>query len=377
MPPTAGLLSYDVTDSELFFGRASDVTDCLQRLETAGVLAVVGPSGSGKSSLLRAGVTAALVRTGRRPVVVTPGSRPTTLLADAPAPCSVLVVDQLEEVFTLCTVPAERSSFLTGLVAEAADSPVILSLSADRLGAVAGYPDLARLAERGLYLLGPMYREDLRTAITGPAAAAGLLLEPGLVDLLIRDVEGQPGALPLLSHALRRTWERREGRTLTVAGYQATGGIEGCVAQSAEQLYTSLEPQQRPMLRQVLLRLVSTDDDGEPVRNRVPCRVLLGDPVRESIVEALVAARLVSSDRATVQIAHECLTSAWPRLMAWLDEDVEGQRILRHLTASAGAWDAIAVPTASCTGVPGCGRRWNGSRRAGRPPTLLISSIRI
>ena len=172
----------------------------------------------------------------------------------------------------------------------------------------------------------------------------GLLLEPGLVDLLIRDVEGQPGALPLLSHALRRTWERREGRTLTVAGYRATGGIEGCVAQSAEHLYTSLEPQRRPMLRQVLLRLVSTDDDGEPVRNRVPRRVLLSDPERERIVEALVTARLVSTDRDTVQIAHECLTTAWPRLMTWLDEDVEGQRILRHLTASADAWDAMGRP---------------------------------
>jgi WD40 repeat protein/DNA-binding SARP family transcriptional activator/energy-coupling factor transporter ATP-binding protein EcfA2 len=342
--PYPGLLSYDVTDSELFFGREAAVTNCLHRLETAGVLAVVGPSGSGKSSLLRAGVAAALVRTGRRPAVVTPGSRPATLLADSPDAHSVLVVDQFEEVFTLCTDPDERRAFLAGLVAEAADSPVILSLRADRLGAVVAYPDVAGLVERGLYLLGPMCSEDLRAAITGPAEAAGLLLEPGLVDLLIRDVEGQPGALPLLSHALRRTWERREGRTLTVAGYRATGGVEGCIAQSAEQLYTSLSSRERPMLRQILLRLVSTGDDGEPVRNRVPRRVLLSDPERESIVEALVTARLVSTDRDTVQIAHECLTTAWPRLMTWLDEDVEGQRILRHLTASADAWDAMGRP---------------------------------
>ncbi len=342
--PYLGLLSYDVTDTELFFGREADLAHCLERLHTAGVLAVVGPSGSGKSSLLRAGVTAALVRTGRRPVVVTPGSRPTILLSETPTPDGVLVVDQFEEVFTACTDAQERAAFLSGLVAEAADSPLILSLRADRLGAVAEFPELARLVERGLYLLGPMSREDLRAAITGPAEAMGLLLEPGLVDLLIRDVVGQPGALPLLSHALRRTWELREGRTLTVGAYQAIGGIEGCVAQTAEQLYESLTTRRRPMLRQVLLRLVSTDDDGRPVRNRVPRRVLLSDPEREAVVEALVAARLVSADRDTVQIAHECLTSAWPRLMTWLDEDVEGQRILRHLTASADAWEGMGRP---------------------------------
>lgn len=150
--------------------------------------------------------------------------------------------------------------------------------------------------------------------------------------------------MPLLSHALRRTWERREGRTLTVAGYRATGGIEGCVAQSAEHLYASLTARQRPMLRHVLVRLVGTEDGVEPIRNRVPRRVLTSDPERESIVEALIAARLVSSDRDTVQIAHQCLTTAWPRLMTWLDEDVEGQRILRHLTASADAWDGMSRP---------------------------------
>ena len=109
-----------------------------------------------------------------------------------------------------------------------------MAVRADRLGDVSRPPGFARLVERGLYLLGPMGEDDLRAAIEGPARQAGLLLEPGLVDLLVREVEGEPGALPLLSHALRQTWERREGRTLTVAGYRATGGIRGAVAQSAE-----------------------------------------------------------------------------------------------------------------------------------------------
>ncbi len=345
--PYLGLFCYDIDDAEMFFGRDAEVADCVRRLGSAGMLAVVGPSGSGKSSLVRAGVAAALVRAGRHPFVVTAGSRPTAVLTDAPPTPeagTVLVVDQFEEAFTLCADPEERTRFFSGLVAEASSSPVVISLRADRLGALAQYPDIARLVERGLYLLGPMDEAGLRAAITGPAQRAGLLLEPGLVDLLVREVEGQPGALPLLSHALRRTWERREGRTLTVAGYQATGGIRGCVAQSAEQLYESLTTRQRPVLRQVLLRLVSAADDGDPVRTRVPRRLLLTDPEREYVVDRLVAARLVTTDDDTVQIAHESLTRAWPRLSTWLDDDVEGQRVLRHLSASADAWDSMGRP---------------------------------
>jgi len=379
--PYLGLFCYDIDDAETFFGRDREIADCLDRLETTGMLAVVGPSGSGKSSLVRAGVAAALARAGRRPFVVTAGSRPTvvlaetvladTVLADAepsdaepadtvlpdsvladtepaepadPAVDTVLMVDQFEEAFTVCTDPQERMRFFAGLVAEAKCSPVVICLRADHVGRLAEYPDLARLIERGLYLLGPMDEAGLRAAITGPAESAGLLLEPGLVDLLVREVEGQPGALPLLSHALRRTWERREGRTLTVAGYQATGGIRGCVAQSAEQLHESLTTRQRPLLRQVLLRLVSAAQGGDPVRTRVPRRLLLTDPDREQIVERLVAARLVTADGDTVQIAHESLARAWPRLSNWLDDDVEGQRILGHLTASADAWNGMGRP---------------------------------
>ena len=117
----------------------------------------------------------------------------------------------------------------------------MLSLRADHLGDLAPYPDIARVLEDGLYLLGPMGEPDLRSAIEGPARRAGLRLEPGLVDLLVREVEGEPAALPLLSHVLRETWERREGPTLTVDGYRATGGIRHAVAQSAETLYDAMD----------------------------------------------------------------------------------------------------------------------------------------
>ena len=186
--------------------------------------------------------------------------------------------------------------------------------------------------------------DDLRAAIEGPARQAGLLLEPGLVDLLVSEVEGEPGALPLLSHALRRTWHEREGRTLTVAGYRKTGGIRGAVAQSAEEVYERLPAEQRPLLRDLLLRLVTPSPNGEPVRTRVPRRTVAADADHEGLIEQLVAARLVTSDGDVVELAHESLARAWPRLRGWLDDDVDGQRILRHLAGAADTWDTMGRP---------------------------------
>jgi WD40 repeat protein/DNA-binding SARP family transcriptional activator len=344
--PYQGLVPYDVADADGFFGRDTDVMACLRRLADVGVLAVVGPSGSGKSSLVRAGVAAALARDGQRVLVVTPGARPTDALTVLPdtGPAPVLVVDQCEEVVALCDDPGEQARFFAGLAAHAERGPLVVALRADRLGELSAHPLFARLIEPGMYLLGAMGEADLRTAVEGPARQAGLLLEPGLVELLVQDVEGEPGALPLLSHALRTTWGRREGRTLTVDGYRASGGIRGAVAQSAEALYQQVPPDQRPLLRDMLLRLVAPSPDGEPVRNRLPRRVIATDTTHEELVELLIGARLVTSDDGVVQLAHEALARAWPRLRGWLDEDVEGQRILRHLTGAADTWDAMSRP---------------------------------
>ena len=128
----------------------------------------------------------------------------------------------------------ERVRFLAALVEHARTSSLVVVMRADHISSFAAHPAFPRLSESGLYVLAPMGESQLREAIEAPARQSGLRLEPGLVDLLVRDVEGEPGALPLLSHALRRTWERREGRVLTVEGYRATGGIRGAVAQSAE-----------------------------------------------------------------------------------------------------------------------------------------------
>ena len=180
--------------------------------------------------------------------------------------------------------------------------------------------------------------------MVGPARQAGLILEPGLVDVLVSEVRDDPGALPLLSHALLETWKRREGNTLTVDGYRASGGIHGAVAQSAERLYAQVEPELREALRDLVLRLLSPGAEGEPVRTRVPRRLIGTDAAHDRLIEMLVAARLVTSDDGVLEITHESLARAWPRLRGWLEDDVDGRRILHHLSSTADAWDTLGRP---------------------------------
>ena len=345
--PWLGLRAYDIDDADRFFGRSRDIETCLELLPRTSFVALVGPSGSGKSSILRAGVLAALRSRGSKVVVITPGQRPmqslTALAADA-GPDTVLAVDQAEEVFALCDDPEERRSFLERLAREAVRRPVLVTVRGDRLTQVTEHPGFSRLVERGLHLVGTLDDDGLRDAVEGPARQAGLLIEPGLVDLLVGEVRDDPGALPLLSHALVETWRRREGSTLTVDGYHASGGIRGAVAQSAEHLYAQVGSDRRRLLRDLVLRLVSPGIEGEAVRTRVPRRLIASDSDHEQLIELLVAARLVTSDEGVLEITHEALARAWPRLRGWLDDDVEGQRTRHHLSGAADAWDTLGRP---------------------------------
>ena len=341
--PYLGLSPYGVADAESFFGRERDVAACLDRLRATGVLAVVGPSGVGKSSLVRAGVVAALRREGYAVEIVSPGVTGPGGAGVARRP--VLVVDQCEEAFAIAD-PAARTAFLDQLVERAGtpgEAGVVLALRADRMGDLSTHPAFARLVERGLYLLGAMDEGDLRSVIEGPARQAGLVVEPGLVDLLLGEVEGEPAALPLLSHSLRETWARREGRSLTVAGYKASGGIRDAVARSAEEVYRGLDERQRLLLRDLFRRLVAPGPDGQSVLSRVPLAVV--PPQQQEIVDTLIAARLLSSDETSVALTHEALVRAWPRLGRWLEEDLEGRSILHHLAGAAAAWDGLGRPT--------------------------------
>ena len=344
--PYRGLLPYDAEDADSFFGREDDIAACLRRLRDSGVLVVVGPSGVGKSSLVRAGVVASLARADTPVLVGSPGAHPVDSLAGLKQRGrQTLVVDQAEEAVTLCTDHAERVRYFTALATHVgAGGGLVLSLRADHLGDLAPYSDIARILEEGLYLLGPMHEPDLRRAIEGPANRAGLRLEPGLVDIMVRDVEGEPAGLPMLSHVLRETWERREGSTLTVEGYRSTGGIQHAVSQSAETLYGAMDEGQRAQLRSLLLRLVIPAEDGQPVRARVSRDKVTADEAHRWIVEQLVEARLLTIDGDTVQIAHEALVRVWPRLRDWLDDDVDGQRLFRHLAAAADAWEGMGRP---------------------------------
>lgn len=342
--PYPGLLPFDVGDAGSFFGREAEVAAALRTLDRTHALVVVGPSGSGKSSLLRAGVAAALRRDRRRVHVMTPGRRPRVAFAATRAvPGDVIVVDQLEEA--LEPDVEEGAGFADDLARFVhGGGELVLGVRGDRVGTLATHPGLARLAETGLHLLGPLTADDLRRAVMGPAEQAGLVVEPGLVDLLVREVEGEPAALPLLSHVLRETWAVREGRTLTVAGYASTGGVRAAVARTAETLFHDLGPDDQLLLRQLMTRLVGTGEDSAPVRRRVPRHTIEQGQHRHALLERLIASRLLSSDGEVVEIAHESLTVVWPRLRSWLDDDVDGLRTMRHLAVSAESWDQLGRP---------------------------------
>lgn len=344
--PYKGLAAYDVDDHDSFFGRDAQVAACLERLRSGSLLVVTGASGCGKSSLARAGLAAALSRPDHAAIVIVPGSDLLAALAVADSNAA-LIVDQFEELFAI-GVPVDAVRAVCAAIAARVErgSAVLLAIRADHLTGLVADPDLGKLAERSLHFVTPLAGNELRAAIEEPARIAGLRVEHGLVDLLVRDTEGEPGSLPLLSHALVETWRRRDGRVLTVEGYQASGGIRGAVARSADRLYESLPAEQRSMLRSLMLRLVAPSLEGDPVRCRVAASSLRGDIDRERIVALLVRARLLTSEADTIELAHEALARAWPRLRSWLDEDSAGQRILRHLAATAEGWEALGRPDA-------------------------------
>jgi WD40 repeat protein len=342
------------------------------RLVDSTLLAIVGPSGSGKSSVLRAGLLPALaerVLPGSerwRQVLMRPGERPLAELrralarvadgseadADDPIPAALgslraderllVAVDQLEEIFTACRDERERDAFCDSLTSLAADQRivVVVAIRADFYGRCASYPELAQRMDTNTVLVGPMRRDELRRAIELPARRAGLRVEPSLVAALVGDVADEPGGLPLLSTTLVELWEERSGRTLRRASYDAIGGVDRAVARLAERAYQRLTGPQRERARAILLRLTDADQPA-PVRRRVPLAELETDRDEHAAaaVEVLTESRLVTIDEGTVEVAHEALLREWPRLRAWLADDVEGRRLHQHLIQAAAEWD--------------------------------------
>ena len=221
---------------------------------------------------------------------------------------------------------------------------MIVAVRADFLSSCAAEPSIGPLFAAGVHLVGPLSPDGLRSAIEEPARLAGLRLEPGLVELILRDAAGAPGVLPHVSHALVETWLRREGATLTVAGYEESGGISGAIAKSADQLYLSLDPDARATCRATFLRLVEISADGAPMRRRIPITPMRQDAAHDRVLTSLARARLVSAEEDSLIVAHESLATAWPRLRGWLEDDAEGLRAMSALASAANTWEADGRP---------------------------------
>ena len=414
--PFQGLRYFAEAEADLFFGREDLTARLVARLTTpvggaaqAAFLAVVGASGSGKSSIVRAGLIPALrrlapdapERAGHPAVrfdpihIITPTAHPLEALAasltraaESPAATTalldtlardpralqlfarqryyardaalagsrlLLVVDQFEELFTLCRAEAERQAFIDNLLAAAApgtDAPfsLVIAMRADFYPHCAAYAGLREALAAQQAYIGPMSAGELRQAVARPAALGGWEFEPGLVDQILRDVSDAPGALPLLSHALLETWRHRRGRTLTLHSYAEAGRVQAAIATTAETVFQALAPQARAIARGVFLRLTALGEGTQDTLRRVALSELLpagagaaGAPngPTADVLKTLSDARLITLDDDVVEVAHEALIREWPTLRGWLSENREALRLHRRLTEAAQAWDEM------------------------------------
>ncbi|HEY9311993.1 hypothetical protein [Williamsia sp.] len=359
--PFPGLTPLSNSDSDFYFGRVAAIRTLVERftdnLGSGRLTFVVGASGSGKSSLLQAGFAVA-IGGAYRVTAMTPGARPTQALAEALSSTGsemprVLVVDQFEEIFTTCD-DDERSTFvamLTGLheLPGRDLAGVVVAVRSDFYQQCVELPALSESLMNNQVVLSPMSRAELTAAIVGPATAVGLSIADGLVDVILSDlgvtsrrptaVPSDPGVLPLLAHALHRTWEARTGNTLTLAGYRETGGVHGAITLSAEERWSQFTDTQRDVARDLLLHMVHVGEDGRGTRRHVPTDELRGrHPEAPAIVDTLSDARLVIHDEHGTTLAHEAVIEAWPRLSQWLDDDREDVLHRQRVDADARDW---------------------------------------
>ena len=384
--PYRGLEPFRREDAAVFHGREELVDEIIARLGSQRLVAVVGPSGSGKSSVVRAGVVPALDTADADWQVATlvPGRDPFAALVQALAAVSdvgaedlgrvmhgdvldvlravlathhrgrlLLVVDQFEELF-LVADDHVRQRFVAGLV-EVVDDPssnvaVLVAVRADFLHRPLADPALGGRLRTGLVTVPPLTAAGVEQACTGPAAHVGVAVEPELVAELVAAVTHQPGGLPLFQYALTQVFDERAGSVLTKAALDAMGGMQGILARRAEDVHHGLDAPQQTLARQVFLRLVVLGDGAEDTRRRVTRRELgrlpAGRQAVDLVLERFGRARLLTLDRddatgeATVEVAHEALLQAWPRLRRWIDQAREDLRLHRALSSAAADWEA-------------------------------------
>src|SRR6266540_89628 len=352
--PYKGLSPFQEDDAALFFGRERLVGELAARTVSAGLLAVVGASGSGKSSAIAAGLLPSL-RAGLLPgserwrsAVMRPGQHPLSELEALRSAADgdgrlVLVVDQFEEVFTACRDEEERARFVERLVSIAGDAEsavVVIGVRGDYYGHCGMYPELATLVAANQVLVGPMSADELRRAIELPARRAGVRVESALAETLVEEVAYEPGGLPLLSTALVELWVARSDGWLRLDTHERLGGVRVAVARLAEGSYENLAEPERAAVHRLFLRLVTSGEDGVVARRRVARSELdlERDPLLASVVDRLTEDRLLTAQGASVEVAHEALLREWPRVQEWLAEDAHGRELREHLTESAQRW---------------------------------------
>lgn len=341
--PYVGLRPYRVTEEPLFFGRDAEarrVAGAVAAVAASGhgLLALVGPSGSGKSSLLAAGLVGRHcapggVLDGRTGVLWQ--ARDLTQPAETDA--DVIVVDQFEDVLDLGDA---RDDALRHLSALAARATVVLAVRADAFGRLAELPALHEVLERPL-LVSPMTADEVREVIAGPAGHLGVSVEPALVEVILSDLDAGTDPqttqrlLPLVSHALLLTWGSGSGQAMTVEDYQRAGGLGSAVENLADGIVLGLAPDQRELTRRLFLRLIGLVDD-QPTRRPIPLDAL--PPAELAMARPFVDARVLASTDTTLQISHDAVLRHWPRLAAWVDESRQQLRVREHLTRAAALW---------------------------------------
>ncbi len=362
--PYLGLSAFEEAKAHLFFGREALVARLVQQLAEHRLVAVVGPSGSGKSSLVFAGLLRGL-RQGALPdseawrilPPMVPGEAPraalASRLADGGDAARVLVVDQFEELFTMCESQDERAGFVADLLAlVSAPSPphrVVLTVRSDFESFVARHPALYERYAAGRVAVTPPSAAELRQAIEGPAALVGLRFEPGVIDRLLQELLGEPAGLPLLQFTLLRLWEERHRNRVTAAIYDRVGGGRQALARTADAIYDAMLPEDQATARRILLMVgLSVDDRHEATRTRVARARFFeygDDPGRvERVLDRLIAARLLRQTagpldgQPRVEVAHEALVRNWPRLAEWLQEAQTSLAERRRLEAKAREW---------------------------------------
>lgn len=394
--PYKGLQYFDIADASLFFGRSQMIDRLAAAVAQDRFLALIGASGSGKSSIVRAGLIPVLKKSQSnawRIVTFTPTAYPLEAVALAvtrdeesvtaaatlqddlrreprslhlfarkslsPSEKMLLIVDQFEELFTLCRDADEKRAFIEALLlaSQTPNGPVhiLIALRADFYEHLAEWADLREAVADSQIYLGAMSNRELRQAIEDPARQGGWEFSPGLVELMLHDVgadEGrqpEPGALPLLSHALLETWRHRRGNLMNLRAYHESGGVRRAIAHTAENLYTrELSPAQQVIARNIFLRLTELGEGTQDTRRRAAIQEFFPSGSHanpndvEEVLVKLADARLITTGEGTAEVAHEALIREWPTLREWLAQDREGVRLHRQLTEAAEDWLRLA-----------------------------------